>query len=319
MKLDKAFKIKYGQKQYHNKENLDSGSTLLISSQATDNGCYGFFDIEPKFIPPYITVPSTGSIGWACVQLTPAGIADDALVMTPLSPLSIEYLFYVAVAIREMRWRFNYGRKITPYRLGKLQVISPEDFHTKKSYSQMKSALHPKKSENLKKISLHPNLADIVITKIFDIDRGDFHAISKLQPGNEPTVSRTSMDNGLVGFYTKPKKAKLYPPKTITISTVTGDAFMQVSPFMATDNVLICTPKKKYKVSTLLYIQAALNNVNWRYSYGRQPYLRIFQKTVIKLPVTSSGDLDERYMESQIQANQYFKDMRDRLSLGEIY
>ena len=83
MKLEQLFNINYGQREYHSKENLDNGETLLISSQGGDNGCYGFFDIEVKFKLPFITVPSTGSIGEAFVQLYPCCVDDNCLVLIP--------------------------------------------------------------------------------------------------------------------------------------------------------------------------------------------------------------------------------------------
>lgn len=312
MKLSDLFIIKYGQKIYHNKENLDSGDVALISSQATDNGCYGFFSIPPKFDPPIITVPSTGSIGWACVQLTRCGVADDALIMTQRTDLSKEYLFYVAASIREMKWHFNYGRKITPDRLGRLEVIPPEKFKTDINFKQNYDRLYPKLTQP-EKLSIKPYLIQKVpITDIFNLERGQFHAIDKLQSGEYTTISRVSMDNGLVGFYSKPKKAKVYPSGMITISTVTGDAFIQVGQFIASDNVLMCLPKREYKQTTLLYIQAAINSVKWRYSYGRQAYMRIFQKTVINLPVDKRGEIDEEYIEKIVKNSKYYADYIQR-------
>lgn len=46
------FDIFYGQKSLHNKENLRQGSSLVISSAASDNGCYGFFDFGTLIAPP---------------------------------------------------------------------------------------------------------------------------------------------------------------------------------------------------------------------------------------------------------------------------
>jgi hypothetical protein len=316
MKLADLFNIKYGQKAYTNKESLDGGDVALISSQATDNGCYGFFSIPPKFTPPIITVPRTGSIGWACVQLVSCCVCDDAMVMTPKTGLAREYLFYVAALIRQIKWRFNYGRKITPERLGKFEVVPPEEFRTDISFEKDYNRLYPKLTSP-KPLSIHPHsIRKFLITDIFNIERGQFHAIDKLQPGNYTTISRVSTDNGLAGFYDKPKKAKVYSSGIITISTVTGDAFIQLSQFIATDNVLMCLPKREYKQTTLIYIQAAIDNVKWRYSYGRQAYMRIFQKTVIDLPVDKNEEIDEDYIEKIVKNSKYYADYLQRYQNG---
>jgi hypothetical protein len=61
------------------------------------------------------------------------------------------------------------------------------------------------------------------ITDLFDpILRGDFHALDKLDKGDMPTVSRTSDNNGIVGYFEKPDGARTYQPGSLTVSTVTG-------------------------------------------------------------------------------------------------
>src|SRR5690242_7560298 len=143
MKLSDLFKIHYGQKEFHNKENLDVGTSLLISSQAIDNGCYGFFEIKSKFKPPFITVPSTGSIGEAFVQTYQCSVDDNCLVLEPKSKLSIDYLFYISFSIRTQKWRYRYGRQITPTRLGELDVVKPEDFVVNKSFKKFEEEIYP--------------------------------------------------------------------------------------------------------------------------------------------------------------------------------
>jgi restriction endonuclease S subunit len=301
------FYINYGQKKYHNKENLDSGNTVLISSQAEDNGCYGFFDIKPQFKPPFITVPSTGSIGFAFVQLHPCCVCDDALVLAPKFPMPKEYLFYVAYAIQRMKWRFNYGRKITPRRLGKLRVKPPEETKLRINFDDIFATIYPQKTFKTKPVTKKMGMREIPIIELFDLERGQFHAIDRLEKGEYPTVSRVSTDNGIVGFFKKPKKAKVYPPLVLTISTVTGDAFLQINRFIATDNVLVCIPKQPFSMHVLLYIQAVLNSQKWRYSYGRQPYKRIFQKASVSLPVKKDGTIDYEYMRGIVEAQSYFQ------------
>jgi hypothetical protein len=72
--------------------------------------------------PPFVTVPRTGSIGEAFVQLTPCGVTSDCLVLMPKAGTTIEDLFIAAAKIRHEKWRFNYGRKITPSRLSPFPI-----------------------------------------------------------------------------------------------------------------------------------------------------------------------------------------------------
>lgn len=120
--IGSMFDIYYGQKALHNKEYLKDGKALIISSAGTDNGCYGFFDYPNLIEPPFITVPSTGSIGEAFVQNWPCGVTDDCLLLIPKEGVTEEDMFVAAATIRLERWRFDYGRKITPERIARFKV-----------------------------------------------------------------------------------------------------------------------------------------------------------------------------------------------------
>jgi hypothetical protein len=311
--LTTLFSTKYGSHGYDNKSALDPGETPVISSQGVDNGVFGFFDVPKKYQPPVISVPRTGSIGDAFVQHSACNITDDCIVLKPLVEVSIEYLYYIVAMIRNCRWRFNYGRKITPERLKMVKVLPPEKFNSKISYDDAFKQVYPVSNASIKSFEKR-NMKKINITTLFDIDKGHFHAIDRLEIGTFPTISRISTDNGIVGFYKKPKKSKLLPSKTLTISTVTGDAFLQINPFIATDNVLVCMPKKDYQITTLIYIQALLNKIKWRYSYGRQPYKRIFEKTtVLELPVKDDETIDEEYIKKIVENTKYYSDLVKRI------
>ena len=111
------FDIMYGLKALHNKEALIPGRSLVISSSGMDNGCYGFFEFDDILKPPFVTVPSTGSIAISHVQEWPCGVTDDCLVLMPKEGVSHAMQYVAAAVIRSERWRFNYGRKATPGRI----------------------------------------------------------------------------------------------------------------------------------------------------------------------------------------------------------
>jgi Type I restriction modification DNA specificity domain len=176
-----------------------------------------------------------------------------------------------------------------------------------------------------KKRAHQPQWKSFNVTQIFDLERGDFHSLANLDPGPYPTISRVGTDYGLVGFFERPSDAKIYRPGTITVSTVTGDSFVQPVPFIATDNVLMCTPKEDFsalKLTSLFFIQLMLNDVKWRWSYGRQPYQVKFATTEIMLPVTDGAQLDQEYMTEVIEAARHwplikatFDKQRDRIGM----
>lgn len=121
------FTINYGQKALHSKEALSDGKSLVISSSGENNGAYGFFEYENLIKPPFVTVPSTGSIGESAVQEFPCGVTDDCLILTPHKDTPLEALYVAAAILRHERWRFDYGRKMTPSRISSFPMQLDDD------------------------------------------------------------------------------------------------------------------------------------------------------------------------------------------------
>ncbi len=123
MKLKDIFTIEYGQREYHSKEGLKKGKTIMISSQSTDNGCYGFFDVPVRYKAPFITIQSTGSVGEATVQEFDCCVDDNCLILTPKEKMDLTELYFIAAVLRLSKWRFSYGgRKVTPPRIEEMEI-----------------------------------------------------------------------------------------------------------------------------------------------------------------------------------------------------
>ena len=112
-----AFHILYGMKELHSRDGIPDGKTLVISPTEQYNGCYGWLDFPALMMPPFVTVAQTGSIGEAFVQLEPCAVNDDCLVLLPRVPMGLVQMALAAAMLRLERWRFNYGRKLTPSRI----------------------------------------------------------------------------------------------------------------------------------------------------------------------------------------------------------
>lgn len=134
------FDIFYGQKELHSREGFSIGDSLIISPTEQYNGTYGWLDFEKLISPPFITVAQTGSIGEAFVQTEPCGVNDDCLILIPKKEdFSIPHLFIVAATIRLERWRFSYGRKLTPERIKDFPIRFDKTLlsYIKKQYTQI--------------------------------------------------------------------------------------------------------------------------------------------------------------------------------------
>lgn len=118
------FDILYGLGEIESREGMSPGRTLVVSPTEQYNGCYGWLEFQTVLRPPFITVARTGSIGEAFVHIEPCAPNSDCLVLLPRCEEwgTIPELFLAASAIRLERWRYNYGRKITPSRLAGVKL-----------------------------------------------------------------------------------------------------------------------------------------------------------------------------------------------------
>jgi len=301
--IDDYFNVKRGKGGYI--QDLNKGKTPLVTARSSNNGIACYVDIEPTFEAPLITVERV--TGKAFVQpIDFATVPDDISVLIPKNDMNISQLYYIASRINFLRWRFTWGRKLSSGRLKKMEI----DFNVVPEYNIVLKDIIPK-NEKKRFISNDAKFKSFNITEIFTLKRGDFHALDKLGVGEFPTVSRITENNGIVGYYEKPDDAKVYLEGLITVSTTTGDAFVQLHDFIATDNVVILKPKNDFRKTTLFFIASMINREKWRWSYGRQCYKTKLSELNFFIPVKHDKEIDEDYMEKIIK-NCYGWDMVTR-------
>jgi hypothetical protein len=121
------FDLFYGMKELHSREGIVPGRSLIIAPTEQYNGCYGWLEFPTLFEPPFVTVAQTGSIGESFVQLEPCAVNDDCLVLLPKAGVKMADLVIAAATLRSEKWRFSYGRKLTPSRIAAFRV--PESRH----------------------------------------------------------------------------------------------------------------------------------------------------------------------------------------------
>ena len=273
--INDLFTVSYGQHDLTYKGDLESGDTIVISSQGVDNGCYGFFNVEPKYSPPFVTVPRTGSIGHAFVQEFPCAVTDDLLILQPKTDMETEKLYFVAALIRQDKWRYSYGRKITPFRIGSLNV----DFSQmkKKEISTFRKIMTEKinrfYNESAELEACTCDKGKTTVGQLFDIDYGqrEIHSKGHLKQGQMLVISSQGQDNGCYGFYdiqVKYNRPVISIPNTGSI----GMAFVQEYPCCIDDNCLVLSPKEGEEISIeeMYFVASIIRLDSWRYRYGRQ-------------------------------------------------
>jgi len=305
------FDVYWGQKEYHNKENLESGNTLLVSSKGTDNGCYGFFDIPIKYVDviPFITVPSTGSIGEAFVQNIPCSVDDDCLILISKEKMNITKLYQIAYQIRKNKWRYNYGRKITPRRLKK-QIVVLED--TKIEYETLTKNIMPKKKQK-EKIPEPKNIKLVRLTELCTITKKQGQPLNSINlEGDTPYVSSTSSENGVVAFTDEKPNARA---KSLTVAKDGNDgcSFFQPYDFITSHHTYILTPKNNYPSYLLLYIGAVIKRRCYCYNHYYPLSKKHLEQLEIPMPLNIKKNYDFEYMEKIVKNSYGYEELKKYL------
>jgi len=308
-KINELFEIERGRGSYL--EKLGEGMTPIVSSTRKNNGVVRYVDLEPTFNAPAITVDRV--TGQSFVQLHPfATVPDDITVLVPKKELPIEELFYVANVINLHKWRFSYGRKLTPTRLRDIEI----DFIYLPKYSLNLAAKLPEKTTPKKLNKLDIQFEIFNLTDIFKLHSGDFHNAGVLDEGEIPLISCGDENNGIIKFVNAPLE-KTYT-NTLTIAYNGQPLTTKYHPynFAAKDDVAVCIPKKKIMPSTFIFIQYVLNREKWRYSYGRKCFREKLNNFSIYLPVDSSGRLNEPVMKEIISTSPYWNFLKKTFTEG---
>lgn len=308
MKLSDVFDFKNAKSKGF--DDYEAGDVAFVTNGFRNNGIQGF--VTPQKNDRVINYDAIciSAFCEATVQkpnFLPRGNGGSGLlVLKPKKSMTTDDLFQIAAYINKAHsWKFSYGRMVNEERVKNLEIKIDDTIKVKKSLSQLVPKEHkyttPPKSSKF---------ASFNITKLFDLHRGDFHALDKLEKGKYPTVSRVAYDNGIVGFYERPKKAKVYPKGTLTVATTTGDAFVQLDDFISTDNVVILIPKVPLNLEEKFYIASMINRERWRVSYGRQCYKAIFSKTNIFLPVKQEDEINYAYMREMVENSYNYPEVK---------
>ena len=281
------FRVRSGDIHAADKE-LAPGDIPLVSCGDVNHGLVGYFQIpdeqqyENALTVAYNGIPLT-------VKYRPYrfGAKDDIGVLEPIEPMSPRILLYVAALLNARRWRYSYGRKCFKRKLEAVEIEIPTDQdYIERLLEHVPLDKRPGIGTH-KPTCLGPRTSEWVerrLDDVFDLKRGDFHSLKGLADGPFATVSRTEADNGVVGYFAQPDGSTLHPPGLITVSTVSGDAFVQMEQFQATDNVVVCIPRRPMRRTSSYFIAAMINGQKWRYSYGRQPYIAKLSALTIQLP-----------------------------------
>lgn len=217
-------------------------------------------------------------------------------------------MFLVTVLDKE-RYKYSFGRKYKnsiPVTEIKLPVTDKGeiDWEYMENYIKIKEDIKFSSVNTKNKfLNQEPKETDeFKIDKLFNIKGyGSISAadIEKKGNGEFPYITRTSKNNGVIGYY----DYKTAPGNSLTIeTTLTGLCFYQAEEFSTGDHIMVLTPingtiLNKY---TAMYIKTVWRKNAYKYSYGRPAIKENIENTYLKLP-SKNGEPDWEYMEEYIK------------------
>lgn len=156
------------------------------------------------------------------------------------------------------------------------------------------------------------NWANFIVDDLFEIINGKGITVEEIEsnPGDFEAVQSGESDNGVMGYISKAycrNKGYSYCEEaclTVARSGTSGYVSFHENGCVVGDSAKILLLKKREAKSkqTYLFLQTLLAANRFKYTYGRKVTEALYSNTVIKLPVTTSGEPDWQWMESYIDS-----------------
>lgn len=142
----------------------------------------------------------------------------------------------------------------------------------------------------------------IVISTIFDIKKGKRLTKDNMIPGTINFIGSTSVNNGVTAKVSNSSHIHNGNTITVTYNGSVGEAFYQTDSFWASDDVNVLTFKHLLNERLALFFCTSLRKSGKKYGYTYKWTKELMEKDEIILPVTSSGSIDYKFMETYIRA-----------------
>lgn len=290
------FEVSTGQNLEYNRLEEHRDGVNFISRTAKNNGVSGRVTVPPSVrisTGPAITVALSGSVLASFLQLEPFVTAKDVAILTPKDVMSTEQLLFYCSAIEAHKWRFSYGRQANRT----LKTLDLPDFMPEEWEGRLDAMDYPHirslASKPLRDLPDFSQWHPFSISEIFSVVTGNYNIPSgNRDSGLLPLVSASQNRNGISDYVSADTGATVFRAGTITLAKngSVGEAFYQHSPFAATSDIAVLTPRTAMSEDTGIFIASVLRHqVKGRFAYGFKLNQSRFMNLRVPLPAVSDG------------------------------
>lgn len=312
-KISDLFTLEYGHSLELNRlaQTDAAGAINFVGRAARNNGVTA--RVEPiKGLPPAaagtisVALGGQGGAGVAFLQPAPYYCGRDVMILTAKKTMTDQEKLWWVACITANRFRFGFGRQANRT-LKDLRLPSSKDIPSW-VYSAdpecYRGAELP--ADNSSRIVFSTlDWKPFRLCDLFDIQKGQRLTKANMLPGRVPYVGASDSANGVTAqIGQKP----IHKGGTISVSYngSVAEAFYQPVPFWATDDVNVLYPKGfDLKPETALFICTLIRLEKYRFSYGRKWHLERMRESIIRLPVTASGEPNWDFMKRFVRTLPY--------------
>ncbi len=250
----------------------------------------------------------------ASVQAPPyvaCGRAGNGMVvLEPRETMTAAQLaWYAAYINRAVRWRFSWYWQTTSDRIKRLMV--PDEAPLSVAFPV--ESYMPTVNVPVETTVNAMRFRQIALGSIYDLKAGYYHSFGNLPAGEVPIISCGDLDNGVCGYFQVDKRHVYRDKMTIAFNGSTLSAKYHPYDFAAKDDVAVCTPKTKLRLTTEMFIQVMLRREQWRFSYYRKCYREKLARVTVPLPM-NGGEIDEEAIQAVMKTTSYWQYLDKRLA-----
>jgi hypothetical protein len=287
-----------------------AGDVAFVTNGFKENGVVGFvtplpIDIVYNFVGIVVSTFCEATVH-APPFIARGNGGSGLMVLKPQQPITVAQLGYISAHINEsLRWRFSWSRQASVSRIRRLEIPSPEtspvQFRVKDLLPAIGDVTKPRWRASFKLF---------VLDSLYQIEPGEYHNAGVLPRGKTPLVSCGDAKNGISAMVRVPKNHIHSHKMTIAFNGMnTLTTKYHPYKFAAKDDVAVCVPRKPLRLSTEIFLQMALNQERWRYSFYRKCFMEKLKLFAISLPA-KNGNVDEDTMEAIMNTSPYWSVFR---------
>lgn len=311
------FDIRYGHSLELNALTLSNAQdgVAFVSRQRGQNGISAYVaaidGVEPAPAGDISCALSGNGVLTTFLQEAPFYTGFHVAVLRPKVELTKQQILFYCLCIKANRHRYSYGRQANKT-LGVLPIpeiteipqwVGEADLDVLDGLSAARSQAPP--------VALQPDKwVPFRYDALFDIGRGRGPRKLTLNgTGETPFVTAIDSNNGLTGFTPDPPQ---HPGNVITVNrngNGVAEAFYQPEPFCSTEDVHVFVPRFHLNKLIAMFLIPLIRREKYRFNYGRKWGLERMKESMIRLPVTSTGDPDWGLMERHIESLPYSKNI----------